>query len=372
MEFDFSQEQYMFQATVRGLLSQHRTMAHLRAGAADAVLWQVLAETGIFALIVPEDAGGMGLGFTDLALVFEEFGRALVPAPVTAAIIGAALVARHGTAAQRAAVLPGLAEGRLRVTLAFAETTGSVPDALSLTAMQDGDGWVVRGDKILVPDAGGADLLIVALRFADGGSGLALIEPGRAGIDLQEQQTLDLAGRWHALRFDNVRISAGDILGGAPDPQAVLALFDIGAAASAIVMTGMAARMLDEAVDYVGQRRQFDKVIGSFQAIKHRCADMAVAVDACRSAAYFAAWALDEASPAERARAVSMAKSWCGDNARFVCNQSIQLHGGVGFTWDLGLHLFLRRVKCEEAAFGDAHWHRERVLAETLRSIAAE
>ncbi|PXW61994.1 alkylation response protein AidB-like acyl-CoA dehydrogenase [Chelatococcus asaccharovorans] len=367
MDFDFNQEQYMFQDTVRDLLASALTMEHLRSGT-PAELWGQLAETGVFALLTREEDGGLGLGYTDLALIFEEFGRALVPAPIAAAIVAGGAIARFGTPEQRAQLLPGHGEGALRLSSAFAETVATVPAAMTLTARPTDAGWTVTGSKILVPDAAAADKLLVALRFGDD-LGLALVEPSRAGVTLREQDTLDLTARYHEVIFDHVTLTAGDIVGGRPDPAAVVACFDAAAAVAALQMTGMAARTLDEAVTYVGQRKQFDRVIGSFQAIKHRCADMAVAVDACRSAAYYAAWALDEAAPDERARAVSMAKSWCGDNARFTCNQAIQLHGGIGFTWELGLHLFLRRIKCEEASFGDADWHRERVIGATLRSM---
>ena len=358
----------MFQDTVREILTDVLTMEHLRNGIPEK-LWGQLAEAGIFAMLASEEDGGLGLGFTDLALVFEEFGRALVPAPIAASIVAGGIVARYGTASQRARVLPALTTGELRLSQAFAETTATVPEALTLTATRAGGGWTLTGSKTLVPDAAAANMLLVALHLEGGDQALALIEKDRAGITVREQSTLDLTARFHEVIFKDVALTDEDLLGGRPDPAVVNALFDASAAVAALQMTGMAARTLDEAVAYVGQRKQFDRVLGSFQAIKHRCADMAVAVDACRSAAYYAAWALDEAPPEERARAISMAKSWCGDNARYTCNQSLQLHGGIGFTWELGLHLFLRRIKFEEVSFGDADWHRERVIAATLRSM---
>lgn len=369
MDFDFSQEQYFFQDTVRNLLADLRSMEALRAGPDDARLWQALAENGVFALALPEEDGGMGLGFVDLALIFEEFGRALVPAHVAASITCGALLGRHGTAAQRRSLAPGLADGSLRLTHGFAEVTGAVPGAVQLSAVRDGDGWVAQGEKILVPEAEGAEAILVVLRFGGGALGLALVRPDQEGVTLRAEQTLDLTGRWHSVRMDGVRLDPEAVLGGHPDAGAAMVLFDMAAGVSALQMTGIAAKALDEAVAYVQQRQQFGKVIGSFQAIKHRCADMAVGVEASRSAAYYAAWALDEAAPGERAQAVSMAKAWCGDQGRFVCNQAIQLHGGTGFTWELGLHLFLRRQKVEEVLWGDADWHRERVIAEGLRML---
>lgn len=366
MDFDFNQEQYMFQDTVKALLADIRSLEHLRAGADDALLWSDLAENGIFALALPEDHDGMALGFTDLALVLEEFGRALVPADVAAHIIGGAFIARHGTRDQQARLLPGVAAGETRISVAFAETTGTTPDLLQLAAVSQGNAWVLNGIKILAPGAADADTILLVFSLPGGKPAVAALARSTPGLTLGTEVTLDLAGRWHRVQLEDVAVTQDDLLG---DAAAVTALLDMSAAVSALQMTGIASRNFDEAVDYVGQRKQFDRFIGSFQAIKHRCADMAVAVDSCRSAAYYAAWALDEAAPDERARAVSMAKSWCGDRARFVVNQAIQLHGGIGFTWELGLHLYLRRLKLEEALYGSADWHRERVIAETLRGL---
>jgi len=200
--------------------------------------------------------------------------------------------------------------------------------------------------------------------------GLALVEPGRAGVSLRPHATLDPTCRFHEVTFRDVVIVRDDIVGGEPSPESVQRLFDVSGMIAATEMTGIAAKVLDTAIDYAGKRTQFDKPIGSFQAIKHRCADMAVAVDASRSAAYYAAWALAEASE-DRAKAVSMAKSYCGDAARFACNEGIQIHGGIGFTWELGLHYYLRRAKVLEYSFGDAAYHRERVLTSTLAQLAA-
>ncbi len=365
MDFDFNQEQYMFQETLRGVLETVRSMETLRSGADASGLWQALAETGVFAMVVPEDAGGMGLGFTDLALVFEEFGRYLVPAEVSVAIQATALLARHGQGAQRS-LLSQLATGAARLTMALAEAGSTTPDHIGLTAVRDGSGWRVSGEKLLVPGDDTVGGLVISLQLEGLGPRLVLVERGRPGLVLTPAETLDLSGKWCGLKLDGLRIEEADLLGQA---EAVVEAFDVACALSSLVMTGIASRMLDEAVTYIGQRRQFDRFIGSFQAIKHRAADMAVALDASRSAAYFAAWAVDEAAADERARSVSMAKSWCGEQARFVVNQSLQLHGGIGFTWELGLHLFLRRLKVEEALHGDGDWHRERVIAQAVRAL---
>lgn len=370
MDFDFSDEQLMFQRSLRGLLEDSYSFADLRArtdGAFDEGLWAKLTEAGVFSLLVPEAHGGMEMGFADLSPVLEEFGRALVPPPVTETITATDLIVRYGTEDQKARLLPAIAEGGLRIVPAISETeSGFDPQDIGVVAVPAAGGWTVRGRKILVPQAAIATHLLLALRFGENGPlGLALVESGRAGTSLTDHATLDLTSRYHMLDLTDLRLAPEDVLGGTPEPAAVQRLFDSGAVIAAAVMIGIAARVLEEAVAYAGQRVQFGKPIGSFQAIKHRCADMAVAIDASQSAVCYAAWALADDRP-DRARAVSIAKSQCGDAARFVCNEGIQIHGGIGFTWELGLHLFLRRVKMLEFSFGDAAWHRERIVAETL------
>ena len=361
MDFDFSEEQYMFQTSVRDLLVRDLGIEKLRRGETGD-LWAGLAELGVFAMLAAEEDGGLGLGFTDLALICEEFGRALVPAPVAASIVAGAMVARHGTAVQRA-LLPAVAEGTDRLTLAVAEPlTGP-----GVVAEGGGGAWRLTGRKLLVPDAAAARHMIVAAAH-QGQAGLFLVDIGADGVTLAEERTLDIASTWHAVIFDRAK---AEPLGEKPDADAAAYLEDAGAVVSALQMTGIAARVLDEALAYVGQRVQFDRIVGSFQAIKHRCADLVVDLEASRSAAYYAAWALDDAQPSERRRAASMAKAWCGERAARACNESIQLHGGTGFTWELGLHLFLRRAKVEQSLWGDATWHRERVMRETVARMEA-
>ncbi len=376
MDFDFSDEQYMFQEATRGLLDKSygldRVRALLEGDGLDRELWARLTESGAFAMLVPEEHGGMGLSFVDLSLVLEEYGRSLVPAPVAETIAATDVILRHGTAEQKEKLLPLIAEGSLRIVPAVTEAeAGYDPTDIRVTAEPSGNGWKVSGRKVLVPHAATADLILLALRFGkDGPLGLALIERERAGISLREHSTLDPSSRFHELDLDGVTIVRDDIVGGEANVASVTRLLDASGVVAATMMTGISGKVLDQAVDYAKQRTQFGKPIGSFQSIKHRCADMAVAIDASRSAAYYAAWALAEDAP-DRTRAVSMAKSYCGDTSRFVCNEGIQLHGGIGFTWELGLHFYLRRAKVLEYSYGDAAYHRERLLTDTLQQLEA-
>ena len=377
MDFDFSDEQYSFQETTRSFLDANSTIEQRRAFPAksgiDADGWQKLVSTGVFSMLVPEAFEGLGLTFTHLALVLEEYGRGLVAAPVADVLVATDVISRFATPQQQSTWMPGLASGRLMLVPAVAEYgAGYSPDKADVTATRAGSGWMLSGKKMLVPEGATADGFLGSVRFAESGDvGLVLIERARAGVTSREHATLDLSSRYSEIAFDGVRIERADILGGNASSPAVARLHDVSAGAAALMMTGIAAKVLDDTVAYVTQRVQFGKPIGSFQSIKHRCADMMVAIESARAAAYYAAWAIGEDS-ADRAKAVSMAKSMCGDTARFVTNEGIQLHGGIGFTWGLGLHAFLRRARMLEYSYGDTAYHRERVLAATLAELGGK
>jgi alkylation response protein AidB-like acyl-CoA dehydrogenase len=388
MDFDFSEEQYSFRESIRGFLANRKGLGpgSVRPSGGDAAssggdaetLWSSLADLGTFAALVPEEYGGLGLTFVDLTLVLEEFGRGLVPPLVIETLVATDLIARYGSEEQKSTMLPRVADGRLKLSNALCEANAGYDPLEMSVSVGRGEriGPVehlgqLNGAKILVPAAKAADYLLVAARCDDSlGSALVLVERERPGIELREHRTLDLMSAYHEVTFADVQIAGRDYLGGAPSGEAVRRLVDASAACAATFMTGIAGQVMDTTVEYVKQRNQFGKPIGSFQAIKHKCADMAVSVDSCRSAAYYAAWTVAGNMP-DRPKAVSIAKSFCGDMARFVCNEGIQLHGGMGFTWDLGLHHYLRRAKLLEYSYGDASYHRRRVIAEALRGLHA-
>jgi alkylation response protein AidB-like acyl-CoA dehydrogenase len=373
MDFDFNDQQSQFQATFRSFLEQNcdikRHAALTQGDGDDRVLLQRLADLGLFAMLVPEPFDGLGLSFVDLALVLEELGRALVGGAVVDTLVATDLVARHGSPFQQASLLPRLAAGKLRVVCAVVEAESGFGEAnIRASVTSTADGWRLDGHKVLVPHAANADLIMIVTRVDPTQAlGIVMLEPQRDGVTLRQQVTLDPADRCYTLTLDKVAVDAEDILGGVA-AQPVARLSDVAAAAAALQLTGIASKVLDITVGYAGQRVQFGKPIGSFQAIKHKCADMAVAIDAARSAAYYAAWAIADDAP-DRAKAVSMAKSFCGDTARLVCNDGVQIHGGMGFTWELGLHWYLRRAKVLEYSYGDAAFHRERVMATTLAEL---
>jgi alkylation response protein AidB-like acyl-CoA dehydrogenase len=360
VNFDFTEDQYLLRDSVQGYLAEHWSTARLRAadGRFDDALWHGLCGLGLQTLLVPEQHGGAALGMVDAVLSFEAFGRALVPGPMVDTILISEVIARFGTAAQRAALLPGIAAGAVRLAFAHAEAgAGRDPSGFALTATPDGAQWRLHGRKILVPAAQAATALAVSARLPDGGTGLFLCSLPADGVTVTPHLAIDPGSLACAVGFDHA--VADPVAVGTPH-AALARLLETSAAAAAAQMVGIAGAALDMAVAYAKQRTQFDRPIGSFQAIKHKCADMLVAVENAKSAAYYAAWAVAEDAP-DAQLAVSVAKAACGDACRFVCNECLQIHGGVGFTWDFDVHLFLKRGKLLEYRFGDAAWHRERV-----------
>lgn len=362
MNFGFDEDQKSLGDTVAQMLGDFPALtAPDPADARDPAAWSGLAELGLFALLVPEAAGGAGLTLVDVALAVEALGAGLAPPSAAMTLIATDLIVRYGTDGQKADWLPRIAAGELRIALAMLEAERGY-DPADVETSVSGNG--ISGRKILVADAVDADLFLT-LALVDGRPGLVMVERKARGVALRPHADIDPASGFCELILERASLTDGAILAHKAAHEAVGRLIDVAAALHAGIMMGIAARMLDISVDYARTRVQFGQPIGAFQSIKHRCADMAVALEAGRSAAYYAFWAVAEDAP-DRARASSMAKAYCGEVAREACNTAIQIHGGMGFTWELGLHRFLRRSKVTEHAFGDGAWHYERVIADTL------
>jgi alkylation response protein AidB-like acyl-CoA dehydrogenase len=335
MNFDFSPEQQELRDTIARAL-------------ADGADWKALADLGLFALLVPEAKGGMGMTLVDVALIVQALGGALAPLAITDTLIATDLIARHKKGGVRQDLLPRIAAGKLRISLAWQEPgNGYWTDEIGSSSS--------AGYKILVADADKADFFLIATD-----KGLVLVE--KLAAQLTPHQGLDPSCAHHELEY---RADAAIPLGFWM-PRA--RLFDVAATVNAGLLLGISEKLLTLAANYARERIQFDKPIGSFQGIKHKCADMATAVEAAKSVAYYAFWAMAEDAP-DRALASSMAKAWCGDTAIKVGHDAVQVHGGMGFTWELGLHHYLRRTAVLASSYGDATWHRERVLAATLADM---
>jgi alkylation response protein AidB-like acyl-CoA dehydrogenase len=374
MDIGFSEEQELLRDTARKFLDGECTTKFVRQmmeteAAVTPEFWQQLAENGWLGISFPEAVGGSGLGLLDLVVLMEEMGRAVMPGPFPATVLlGGAAIAEAGSAAQQQEWLPRLAAGNAKATLAVTEPNArwGAAGIAAVSARETAGGFVLNGAKLFVPDAHLADVLVVAARSRDGstledGVSLFLVPRAAAGLAVTLLPSIDETRKLCEVRLDNVPVLAGALLGELHQGWAPLSrVIDRAAVALAAEICGAAQRVLDMTVDYAKMRVAFGKPIGSYQGVKHKCADMLVEIENAKSLTYYAAWAIDESDP-EAAMAVSMAKAAASDAGRKVCAAGIQLHGGIGMTWEHDLHLYLKRAKADEVAFGDATWHRERL-----------
>ncbi len=378
MDFGFSQEQELSRQTARSFLEKEcpsgfvRRMMEEPAGTTDE-FWQKLAELGWLGLIYPEAYGGLGLGLVDLTVILEEMGRVVMPGPYfSAVLLGGRAILEAGSEAQKREWLPKIAEGAARLTLALTEEqVGWDADAVQLAArpVKGKDGhWQLSGTKLFVPDAHTADALVVAARTAKPtkedpahGVSLFLVPADARGVRTTLLPTMDQTRKLCEVTLSRVDVGRDAVLGplhgGWPSLARVLDRATVGLCAE---MCGGAQRVLDMCTDYAKIRVAFGKPIGTYQAVKHKCADMLVAVENAKSITYYAAWAVDEDVPEARL-AASMAKAYVSDAYRKAAGDGIQIHGGIGFTWEHDLHLYFKRAKGSEVLFGDATLHRERV-----------
>ena len=389
MYFDLTDEQGAIRSTAREFLAARYKSERIRELAEsdrgfETSDWEEMAELGWPGLALPEEWGGQGLGIVELAVLFEEMGYALVPSPLlSSTVAGLALAANgsdelkerwlrplaageaRGSDEQKDRWLRPLAAGEARGTVAlFDAGTAAAIGGFAMEAKADGEGVVLDGEKALVMDADAADFFLVAT--ADGRR--HIVERDAEGVRVAVEPSIDLTRRLYAVRFDGVRVAPEATLDGAQEDY--LPVLWRACVAIAAESTGIAQRTMEMAVEYAKDRKQFGRPIGSYQAVSHRCAQMLLETENSRSAVYGAAWAAD-AAPESLPLAASMAKAYASDAGWRVPDASIQVHGGIGFTWEHDLHFFLKRGKANAATFGDAKWHRERVADIVLAEASA-
>jgi alkylation response protein AidB-like acyl-CoA dehydrogenase len=372
MDFSFTPDQTLLKNSARAFLDEHCKPAAVRLlwddprGESPA-MWKEMAQLGWLGLSLPEEHGGSGLGMVETALVLEELGRAAYPGPFWPTMLLAHVLAEHGTSEQKKRWLPAIAGGDAHGALALLDTDLDWnPAAVATRAEKTPTGWALTGLKRYLAWGHVADVLLVPA-VAPEGLSLFLVEPGAAGLGWTPMMNMDPGTRLADLRLDRVPVRADDRLGapGAAAP-ALLALLRRGAVGAAAEMLGASRRCLDMAVGYAKIREAFGQPIGSFQAIRHKCAEMLLETENSHSAVYYAAWALD-AGAEDGGTAASIAKSYVGDASRKVCSEAIQVHGGIGFTWEYDLHMYFKRAKALEAQYGDAEFHRELILADVAK-----
>ena len=379
MDFGFSEEQELLRATARKFFENECPSPFVRkmmetAEGTTPEFWGKLAEQGWLGLIFPEAYGGVGLGFVDLVVLMEEMGRVVMPGPYfSTVLLGGLTLLEAGSEVQKKQWLPKIAAGETRATLALTEPNVRWDAAgVTATAAAAGGGFTLSGAKLFVPDAHVADLLIVAARSGSGAGGaggtgsddgvsLFLVPRGSPGVEVTLLPTMDQTRKLCEVKLVGVQVPAGALLGDLGQGWRALGrVLERATVALCAEMCGGAQRVLEMTTEYAKIRVAFGKPIGAYQAVKHRAADMLVEVENAKSITYYAAWEVDENAP-EAALAVSMAKAYVSDAYRRVAGAGIQLHGGIGFTWEHDLHLYFKRAKSSEFTFGDATHHRERV-----------
>ena len=376
MNFGFSEEQEMLRDATRRFLDNECPSSFVRKMMEDdsahaTELWKKVAEQGWPAILIDEAHGGVGGSFLDMVVILEEMGRSLLPGPFLAtALLGTPAILAGGSDEQKNAILPGVAAGETILSLALAEQSGRYDaGGMALAATPKGEDFLLSGEKFFVPDAHVADQIVVVARTGQGataedGISLFVVDAKAPGVAITQLKTVDMTRRQCHVAFQDVAVPAAQVLGqvgaGWPIVQRTL---DQAMAGLCAEMVGTGQQALDMAVAYAKERVQFGKPIGSFQAVKHKCVDMMVQVENARSLTYYAAWTVDENVPEAR-QAVPMAKAYCSDMCKTVTSEAIQVHGGIGFTWEHDMHLFYRRGLASEAAFGSAPVHREVVAQE--------
>ena len=373
MNFGFNEEQELLRSTARKFFDNEcasETVRKLMDGPEGMTpdLWKKIAEQGWTGLIFPDEHGGMDLGFVDLVVLMEEMGRAVVPGPFfSTVLLGGLALLEAGTDAQKKAWLPKITSGEARATLAWMEPSAELgARGLTLQATAKGAGFTLDGTKLFVHDAHTADVIVVAARTGSGkspeeGISLFLVPKGTPGLSVTLLPTMDQTRKLCEVGLKSVALGADALMGPAGSGWAPLArVIDRATVALCAEMCGGAQKVLEMTVEYAKIRQAFGRPIGSYQGVKHKAADMLVDVENSKSITYYAAWAMDEGVP-EGPLAVSMAKAYVSDAYRRVSGAGIQLHGGIGFTWEHDLHLYFKRAKGSEFTFGDATWHRERV-----------
>jgi len=366
MTWVLDEQRRMLRDSAQGFLSERAPVAHLRAlrDANDATgysaaLWRGFGEQGYSATLVPEALGGLGLGVAEAGLIAEQIGHTLAPTPYfSTAVLAAWLLKTAGSAQQQKAWLPRIAAADGVMALAVDERPRHQPGALATVAARDGGGWRIDGEKLLVLDGHAADALIVVAR-ADGGTALLLVPQGTRGLQVERTVMVD-AHNAARVRLDDVRVGADALIGSAESGAQLLdGVLDVGRVVAACELLGLADEVFERTVEYLKQRRQFDRLIGEFQALQHRCAELFCDLELTRAIVRQALKALDDAA-ADSALRVAQAKARACLTASRAVQEGVQMHGGIGMTDELEIGLFMKRARVLQELFGDAAFQMDR------------
>jgi alkylation response protein AidB-like acyl-CoA dehydrogenase len=373
MALVLSEEQSMLRDSARGLISDKAPVSHLRqlrdskdADGFSRDLWKAFVEMGFSGLLVPENFGGSGLGCVEAGVVMEEIGRTLMPSPfLSTAVLAASALSRGGSAAQQAEYLPKIADGSLLAALAVDEGAKHRPLMTKMQAVRSGNGFRLTGDKAFVVDGHTAGLLIVAARTAGAagereGLTLFLVDPRTKGIETERTAMVD-SHNAARIKFDNAEINADGVLSEVDHGGALLeGVLNIGRGAVASEMVGVSEEVFNRTVGYLKERKQFGKLIGEFQALQHRAAQLYIDIEITRAAVLKALQTLD-ANFENAAAAVAVAKARAGTTATLAVQEGVQMHGGMGMTDQFDIGFFMKRARVCQELFGDSNFHADQL-----------
>ena len=374
MNFDFNDDQQLLRETVRRFLDERQSLEVVRNvleddDALDKTLWAQVAELGFVAMLVPEEFGGGSITdqpIVDLVVYAEELGRCLNPGPFLVGNVAADAIARSESAAIKAAWLERIAAGEAIATYALGGDGTPELEAAGIVATPTESGYRLDGEARYVHEATNADLVVVSA-VLEGAWSLFAVSLDTPGVSVTAHRGMDLTRRFGAIRFDKVEVLTDALLGGA---DAFLRSVQVATVLKCAEATGAASTLFDRTVAYLRDRVQFGRTIASYQAIKHRLADLQIEVEAMRAATYYAALALSDGLE-DAAEAVHTAGAWVPEAFAHQTGESLQLHGGIGFTWEHDVHLFVRRSKSDQPLYGDPSWHRQELLVLVERFVNA-
>ena len=368
MDLGLSEIQKMLQESSRNYLEENCTMDFVRAMESDDIgisdeIWKNMAEMGWLGLMIPEEFGGSGFNFEDMSILLEEMGRVGLSGPFfSTAIIGVRTLLLSGDEKQKKEILPKISTGEIKITLAFNETAGSFDESEinSTFTTKNDDGWTLNGEKLFVNDAKSADYFVVASKSENNqGLSLFLVPANSEGIEIEKMDSIG-GDKIYKVKFSEIKLDDAQLLGEDGDAWDTLSeVFRYGAAGKSSEMSGAASKVMDMTLDYIKDRKQFDRPIGSFQAVQHHAADMAILTKVSTQFARKAAWKLSNSD--ESVLDVNRSKAYVSKAFHDICQISHQLHGAIGYTWDYDLQVFTRKMQHQKLSFGDAEFHHKKI-----------
>jgi len=368
MDLGLTEIQKMLQESSRNFLEENCTMDFIRAMESDDIgitdeIWKNMSEMGWLGLMIPEEYGGSGFDFDDMSILLEEMGRVGLSGPFfSTSVIGVQTLLLSASEEQKKDLLSKIASGSLRISLAFNEKTGNFDESevTSTTANKNDNDWIINGEKLFVNDAVGADYFIVASKSNESeGISLYLVPSNTEGIEIEKMESIG-GEKLYKVNFNEIKVDNSQLLGEAGGGWSTLSkVINYGASGKSSEMSGAASKVMDMTLDYIKDRKQFDRPIGSFQAVQHHAADMAILTKVSTQFARKAAWKLSKTE--ESQIDVNRSKAYVSKAFHDICQISHQLHGAIGYTWDYDLQVFTRKMQHQKLSFGDADFHHKEI-----------